>query len=157
MGGKVKCIITFEDIALQLSLPVDEPIITGLAVIPGKVDLYKALLWTVPDKFEVGDAGHQGVVGSVRDDGNARARPSVTAVQVEATNSATTTRPERAAQGGHAREEQRRLGATTRGTHRGLGALTNKPYLLSLDKRRRKIQRKMQRRQPQQQHRRGRV
>ncbi|KAH1091634.1 hypothetical protein J1N35_018891 [Gossypium stocksii] len=49
-----ECIITLEDIVLQLSLPIDKSIITGSAVILGKVDLCRALLGKVPDKFEGG-------------------------------------------------------------------------------------------------------
>ncbi|KAG8489385.1 hypothetical protein CXB51_017479 [Gossypium anomalum] len=46
------CTITLEDVALQLGLPMDGPIIMGLAVIQGKVDLCMAMLGKVPNRFE---------------------------------------------------------------------------------------------------------
>ncbi|KAH1046401.1 hypothetical protein J1N35_037185 [Gossypium stocksii] len=47
-----ECTITLEDVALQLSLPVDGPIITGSAIVPSKVGLCQSLLGKVSDKFE---------------------------------------------------------------------------------------------------------
>ncbi|KAG8503651.1 hypothetical protein CXB51_001637 [Gossypium anomalum] len=49
-----ECTITLKDVALQLSLLVDGSIITGSAVVLGKVDLCRALLGKVSDKFEGG-------------------------------------------------------------------------------------------------------
>ncbi|KAK5839234.1 hypothetical protein PVK06_008008 [Gossypium arboreum] len=49
-----ECTITLEDIALQLGLPIDRPVVTGLAVIPGKEDLCMAFLGKVPNKFQGG-------------------------------------------------------------------------------------------------------
>ncbi|MFQ6620213.1 hypothetical protein Gotur_001060 [Gossypium turneri] len=39
-----ECTITLEDIALQLGLPVDRPVIIGSAMVRGKVDLCTAML-----------------------------------------------------------------------------------------------------------------
>ncbi|KAH1055838.1 hypothetical protein J1N35_033903 [Gossypium stocksii] len=47
-----ECTTIFEDVALQLGLLVDGLVITGSAVVPGKVDLYRALLGKVSDRFE---------------------------------------------------------------------------------------------------------
>ncbi|MBA0845300.1 hypothetical protein Goarm_000061, partial [Gossypium armourianum] len=47
------CTITLEDVALQLSLIVDRPVITRFAIVPSKVNLCQSLLGKVPDKFKV--------------------------------------------------------------------------------------------------------
>ncbi|PPS16164.1 hypothetical protein GOBAR_AA04413 [Gossypium barbadense] len=57
--------------------------------------------WWLPALAAVVDVGRQGVIGSVSDGGNARIRPGVAAVRVEAMNFAATMRPKGAAQGGH--------------------------------------------------------
>ncbi|XP_052479594.1 protein MAIN-LIKE 2-like [Gossypium raimondii] len=49
-----KCTITLEDVALQLSLPVDGPVLTGSVVVLSKVDLYKVMLGKVPNRFDSG-------------------------------------------------------------------------------------------------------
>ncbi|KAG8491652.1 hypothetical protein CXB51_014931 [Gossypium anomalum] len=49
-----ECIIKLEDIVLQLGMPMDGPIIMGSVVVLIKVDLYRALLGKVLDKFEGG-------------------------------------------------------------------------------------------------------
>ncbi|KAH1046844.1 hypothetical protein J1N35_037628 [Gossypium stocksii] len=49
-----ECTITLEDVALQLSLPVDGPIVTEATIIPNKEDLYATLLRKVPNKFDGG-------------------------------------------------------------------------------------------------------
>ncbi|KAK5838969.1 hypothetical protein PVK06_007719 [Gossypium arboreum] len=49
-----ECTITLEDLALQLSLPVDGSIVTGALIIPSKEDLCVALLGKVPNKFDSG-------------------------------------------------------------------------------------------------------
>ncbi|MBA0671737.1 hypothetical protein Goklo_029126 [Gossypium klotzschianum] len=58
-GGKldltlIMSTITLKDVALQLNLLVDGPVITRSVVIPSKVDICRALLGKVPDKFEGG-------------------------------------------------------------------------------------------------------
>ncbi|KAH1067596.1 hypothetical protein J1N35_032583 [Gossypium stocksii] len=47
-----ECTITFENVALQLGLSVDGSIVTGSVIVPGKVDLYKAMLGKVPNRFD---------------------------------------------------------------------------------------------------------
>ncbi|KAH1039932.1 hypothetical protein J1N35_041675 [Gossypium stocksii] len=47
-----ECIITLEDVALQVGLPVDGLIVMGSTVIPGKVDLCRAMLGKVPNRFD---------------------------------------------------------------------------------------------------------
>ncbi|KAK5770363.1 hypothetical protein PVK06_046513 [Gossypium arboreum] len=49
-----ECTITLKNVALQFSLPVDGPVITGSTIVPDKVDLCKSLLAKVPNKFEGG-------------------------------------------------------------------------------------------------------
>ncbi|KAH1032109.1 hypothetical protein J1N35_044283 [Gossypium stocksii] len=49
-----ECTITLKDVALQLSLPMDGPIIVGLTIVPGKVGLCQSLSGKVSDKFEGG-------------------------------------------------------------------------------------------------------
>ncbi|KAG8500583.1 hypothetical protein CXB51_004389 [Gossypium anomalum] len=49
-----ECTITLEDIALQLSVPLDGPFVIGSQVVPRKKDLYEAFLGKVPKKFEGG-------------------------------------------------------------------------------------------------------
>ncbi|KAK5824803.1 hypothetical protein PVK06_019587 [Gossypium arboreum] len=78
-------------LALQLGLPMDAPVITGLAIVPGKVDFCTSLLGKVQDKFE-SDVGCQGVIGSVYDDGNAQIGLGVVTVRVEAMNFTVTVR-----------------------------------------------------------------
>ncbi|KAH1073976.1 hypothetical protein J1N35_026304 [Gossypium stocksii] len=49
-----ECTITLKGIgiALKLGLPMDEPVIMGAVVIPGKEDLYEAFLGKVSNKFQ---------------------------------------------------------------------------------------------------------
>ncbi|KAH1039484.1 hypothetical protein J1N35_041227 [Gossypium stocksii] len=49
-----ECIITLEDVVLQLDLIVDRPVTTGSAIVPGNVNLFQSLLGKVPNKFEGG-------------------------------------------------------------------------------------------------------
>ncbi|MBA0779706.1 hypothetical protein Gotri_003920 [Gossypium trilobum] len=49
-----ECTITLEDIALQLGLPMDGPIITRFEIVSNKVTFCRSLLGKVPDKFEGG-------------------------------------------------------------------------------------------------------
>ncbi|MBA0624514.1 hypothetical protein Godav_009862 [Gossypium davidsonii] len=49
-----ECTITLEDVALQLSLPVDGPIIMGSETVLDKVTLCRSLLGKVPNKFKTG-------------------------------------------------------------------------------------------------------
>ncbi|MBA0810633.1 hypothetical protein Gohar_002605, partial [Gossypium harknessii] len=49
-----KCTITHEDIALQLSLSVDKPVIMGSVVVPDKEGLCEAFLGKVLDKWNHG-------------------------------------------------------------------------------------------------------
>ncbi|PPS05051.1 hypothetical protein GOBAR_AA15611 [Gossypium barbadense] len=51
------------------------------------------------------DVGYEGTIDSVRDGGNVGIRPGGATVKLEATNSTSTARLERTAQGGHAWEE----------------------------------------------------
>ncbi|PPR82053.1 hypothetical protein GOBAR_AA38662 [Gossypium barbadense] len=108
----------------------------GLVVVPIKVDLYRALLGKVLNKFEGGwilinwwnhGSSYVGLPEDMED-----FRQGVTAIRVEAMNFAATTRPGRVTQSGHAGKERRRLGEVAQGAYRGLGALTGKPYLLLL-------------------------
>ncbi|MBA0783783.1 hypothetical protein Gotri_001439 [Gossypium trilobum] len=46
-----ECTITLEDVALQLGLPVDEPVVTRSTIIPDKEDICKAFLGKVSNKF----------------------------------------------------------------------------------------------------------
>ncbi|MBA0609147.1 hypothetical protein Godav_021258 [Gossypium davidsonii] len=158
-----ECTITLKGVALQLGLSVNGPIITGLAIVPGKVGLCESLLGKALDKFEGGrismnyvgksvDVGHQCAIGSVRNGGNARIRLGVAIVRMEATNFTTITRPEGATQGGHAREGQQRLGSAAWGAHLGLVwfKAVAKLYLLSPEERSQQIWPKRQRRPLQQ-------
>ncbi|PPR91634.1 hypothetical protein GOBAR_AA29050 [Gossypium barbadense] len=75
----------------------------------GSIRYYAVVRPTLESQY----VGHEGVVGSVCDDGNASNRPDVAVVRVEVINFTATTRPEGAAQGGHVGERQHRLiGAT---------------------------------------------
>ncbi|KAG8481336.1 hypothetical protein CXB51_026289 [Gossypium anomalum] len=49
-----ECTITLEDVALQLGLPMDGPIITGSVVIPSKKDFSEAFLGKLSNKFYSG-------------------------------------------------------------------------------------------------------
>ncbi|KAA3453252.1 serine/threonine-protein phosphatase 7 long form-like protein [Gossypium australe] len=49
-----ECTVTLEDVALQLDLPVDGPVIMGATIVPNKEDLCAALLGKVPNKFKGG-------------------------------------------------------------------------------------------------------
>ncbi|MBA0866074.1 hypothetical protein Goshw_017653, partial [Gossypium schwendimanii] len=49
-----ECTITLEDVALQLDLPMDEPVIIRATIVPSKKDLCAALLGKVPNKFKGG-------------------------------------------------------------------------------------------------------
>ncbi|MBA0809116.1 hypothetical protein Gohar_024791, partial [Gossypium harknessii] len=53
-GYLQECTITLEDVALQLDLPMDEPVIMGATIVPNKEDLCGALLGKVPNKFKGG-------------------------------------------------------------------------------------------------------
>ncbi|KAH1106421.1 hypothetical protein J1N35_010189 [Gossypium stocksii] len=86
-----ECTITLEGVALQLSLTIDKPVITGSRIILDKVTLCQSLLRKASNKFEVYAM-------------DAQNRPDVEAIQVEAMNSSTTTRPKGTAQGGHTGE-----------------------------------------------------
>ncbi|KAH1097026.1 hypothetical protein J1N35_013947, partial [Gossypium stocksii] len=48
------CTITLKDVVLQIGLAVDEPVITGSAIVPSKVTLCQSLLGNVLKKFEGG-------------------------------------------------------------------------------------------------------
>ncbi|KAK5819460.1 hypothetical protein PVK06_024461 [Gossypium arboreum] len=50
----VECIITLEDMTLQLDLLVDEPVVTRATIVPGKENLRVALLGKVLNKFDGG-------------------------------------------------------------------------------------------------------
>ncbi|KAH1114285.1 hypothetical protein J1N35_007663 [Gossypium stocksii] len=184
-----ECTITLEDVALQLILSVNGSVITGSTIVPSKVDLCRAILGKVPNRFDgvqisinylednfnklleylteevieqyarefimrliggilvpdksrnlvhvrwkhglshvelpeelKGDVGRECVVDSVYDSGNARIKPGIVAVWVEAMNFAAIARHEGAAQGGHAGEEQRGLSREVQGAHPGLGS-----------------------------------
>ncbi|MBA0783509.1 hypothetical protein Gotri_001212, partial [Gossypium trilobum] len=106
--------ITLENIALQLGLPVHELVITGLAVIPSKVDLCRALLEKVPDNYV-------GLPGKLQDsrlllDQCLEAEfewmlyadiDVISCIPPEAMNFVGTARLKGAIQGGHAGEERR--------------------------------------------------
>ncbi|MBA0759800.1 hypothetical protein Gotri_022633, partial [Gossypium trilobum] len=49
-----ECISTLKDVALQLGLQMDGPIVTGAAIIPNKEDLCATLLGKALNKFEDG-------------------------------------------------------------------------------------------------------
>ncbi|KAK5845985.1 hypothetical protein PVK06_002248 [Gossypium arboreum] len=49
--------ITLKEIALQIGLPMDGLAITGLVIVLGKVDFYRAMLGKVPNTFDGG--GHR--------------------------------------------------------------------------------------------------
>ncbi|KAK5839397.1 hypothetical protein PVK06_008177 [Gossypium arboreum] len=49
-----ECTITFEDVALQLDLPVDGVVITGVVVVLGKENLCEAFLGKLSNKFQGG-------------------------------------------------------------------------------------------------------
>ncbi|KAH1082997.1 hypothetical protein J1N35_022758 [Gossypium stocksii] len=49
-----ECTTTLEDVALQLDLPMNEPVTMGLVVVPSKEDLCKAFLRKVSNKFQGG-------------------------------------------------------------------------------------------------------
>ncbi|MBA0816196.1 hypothetical protein Gohar_000887, partial [Gossypium harknessii] len=53
LHSSAQCTITLEDVALQLSLPVDGPVVTGCAIISSKKDLCATFLGKV-QKFEGG-------------------------------------------------------------------------------------------------------
>ncbi|MBA0723216.1 hypothetical protein Golax_003818 [Gossypium laxum] len=101
-------------------------------------------------KVEV-NVGREGNVDSGRDSGNTRNRSGVKAVQVKATNFATTAKPKGAAQGGHVREGQHRLVANTATIDDYLAwfRVVGKSYLLSPEKRSLQIRVKRSRQPPQ--------
>ncbi|MBA0750736.1 hypothetical protein Gogos_002126 [Gossypium gossypioides] len=67
------------------------------------------------------DVGRECAIDSVHNDENARNRPGVEAVRVEATNFAATIRPKGTVQGGHVRVGQHRLADAAQGAHQGVG------------------------------------
>ncbi|MFQ6666578.1 hypothetical protein Gotur_032878 [Gossypium turneri] len=46
-----ECTITLEDVALQLNLPIDGAVVTGVVIVGDWSAIYEQLLGNVPDKF----------------------------------------------------------------------------------------------------------
>ncbi|MBA0748973.1 hypothetical protein Gogos_002943, partial [Gossypium gossypioides] len=49
-----ECKKTLEDVALQLDLPMDGPVVTGSTIVPSKEDICETFLEKVPNKFQGG-------------------------------------------------------------------------------------------------------